>query len=756
MKRQFTHLILFSYAALLILFFNNCTSNSFDPLISGKAENQSLNQQPDPDDNGTEIPVDENLPPLSRKVAAAVNFPINGPSPTPVRTEPAFPNLNFNQALFLTHAGDETNRLFVVEKEGRIIVFNNDTNTNQSDVFLNISNKNGLLTSGEQGLLGLAFHPDFKENGYFFVYYSQNNPRRSVISRFQVSDNNPNQADLGSEKVILEVNQPYANHNGGMMSFGPDGFLYIGLGDGGSGNDPQGHGLNTSTLLGSLLRIDVDSGDPYSIPPTNPFAQSAGNERKEIYAYGIRNPWRWSFDRNNGTLWLADVGQNRIEEINIVENGDNLGWREWEGLDSNSAVQKTVGVPLSETKRPIHQYNHSEGESVTGGYVYRGSAVPSLYGAYIYGDYRSGKVWALVERNGTKVSNTEITNIPVLTSFGEDEEGELYGISFALGIVKFRTDEPSQTEPIPQLLSETQFFKNLDSLEPVDGIYPYNVRSPLWSDGSLKKRWILLRNNDQLVSAQGENHFEYPLGATLIKHFALPNGIDKEIPVETRVLVLGEQGWQGYSYQWNEDGTDAELLGGASEKTYDYVDISGAIQQLKWNFPSRTDCLSCHTNSASFVLGVKPTQLKTNIILEGGGRNQFEAWNQLALVDSPLNQDEVEDTPGIEEDQFSLEERARSYMDTNCAMCHQPNSTGHLGRFDFRWSISVANMGIINQPPNDDLGMPGALLVKPGNHSESLLWVRINQRGDNQMPPLATEKVHSEAVKLIGDWIDSL
>lgn len=342
----------------------------------------------------------------------------------------AFPNLSFDRMVYLTHAGDGTDRLFLVLQPGMILVFPNNEDVDSARVFLDIRERVNDAGS-EEGLLGLAFDPGYETNGYFYVYYTASPPARSVLSRFSVSPSNPNEADPGSELIILEVAQPYSNHNGGSLLFGPDVYLYLGLGDGGSGGDPHGHGQNISTLLGSILRIDVSRSSPaerYIVPPDNPFVSLDG-ALGEIWAYGLRNPWRFAFDLETGLLWAADVGQNHYEEVDIIERGGNYGWNRMEGLHcfppSVSQCDKT-GLEL-----PIIEYTHAEGCSITGGHVYRGSRVTSLYGAYVYGDFCSGKIWAL-RFDGVQVTeHLELVDSPLqISSFGEDADGELYILSF--------------------------------------------------------------------------------------------------------------------------------------------------------------------------------------------------------------------------------------------------------------------------------------------------------------------------------------
>ena len=352
--------------------------------------------------------------------------------------EVAFPNLSFTRPLFLTYANDDTNRLFVVLQQGQIMVFPNKQDT-QATVFLAIDEK--VNDDGnEEGLLGLAFDPDYKSNGYFYVYYTANSPRRSVISRFSVSDNDPNKANTSSELVIMEVPQPYSNHNGGMMAFGPDRMLYIGLGDGGSGGDPHGNGQNRNVLLGKILRIDISKSsrsEKYRIPADNPFVGQE-NSRGEIWTYGLRNPWRFSFDRVTNMLWAADVGQDSLEEVDIIEKGANYGWNIMEG--SLCYPLPTSNCNKEGLKLPVAKYTHADGCSITGGYVYRGSKLRSLYGAYIYGDFCSGKIWGLRYDGSKVVEHMELIDSNMqISSFGEDQAGELYVLSFDNHIYRFKS-----------------------------------------------------------------------------------------------------------------------------------------------------------------------------------------------------------------------------------------------------------------------------------------------------------------------------
>lgn len=326
----------------------------------------------------------------------------------------------FTQPLLVTHAGDDSGRLFVVEQDGAIWVLAGGQVL--ATPFIDLDERVGS-EAYEQGLLGLAFHPHYADNGYFYVNYTDNNGD-TVIARFSVSGD-PNVADAASERVLLQIDQPYVNHNGGHLEFGPDGYLYIGVGDGGSGGDPQGHGQNPDSLLGSLLRIDVDNGDPYAIPADNPFA--AGGGAPEIWAWGLRNPWRFSFDALTGDLHIADVGQNQYEEINFLPGGAaggaNFGWNYREGAHAYTGTPPE-GLNLID---PVAEYDHSLGCSVTGGRVYRGSSLPAWAGVYIYGDFCSGIVFGLVQGADGQWINEQLYTLSAnISSFGVDEDGEFY------------------------------------------------------------------------------------------------------------------------------------------------------------------------------------------------------------------------------------------------------------------------------------------------------------------------------------------
>jgi glucose/arabinose dehydrogenase len=339
--------------------------------------------------------------------------------------EEAFPNLTFEFPVDIQSPKDGTNRIFVLSQPGVINVFDNVPGVKEKKLFLDIKNK--VLYGGEMGLLGLAFHPNYKENGFFYLDYTSDNPRRTIISRFQVSKTDPSVADPSSEEILLEVEQPYENHNGGQILFGSDGYLYISLGDGGSGGDPLNTAQDLKNLLGKLLRIDVDNkteGKNYSVPTDNPFAGNSIGYKEEIYAYGLRNVWRFSFDEQN-RLWAADVGQNKWEEINLIEKGKNYGWRI---MEAKHCYNPETDCDTAGLVPPIWEYGHNDmgGFSITGGFVYFGKSAPGLKGKYIYADYVSGRIWQMEFVNKLVSNKLLIDTDFAIATFGVDENNELY------------------------------------------------------------------------------------------------------------------------------------------------------------------------------------------------------------------------------------------------------------------------------------------------------------------------------------------
>lgn len=691
-------------------------------------------------------------------------------APTAMQVTRVFDQLTFNQPVFLTEIPDQSTRMALVEKSGRIHVFPKSANPLPADVSLFLDISGQVIASGEQGLLGLAFDPDYASNGRLYVYYSKNttSPGTSTISRFTNSTPSGNSVNIGTEEIILQIVQPYTNHNGGMIAFGPDNMLYIALGDGGSGGDPLNSGQDTSTLLGNILRIDVrslpDTGLAYGIPQDNPFIDS-GTIRREIYAYGFRNPWRFSFDRINGFLIAGDVGQSTREEIDAVVSGGNYGWRIMEGtLCYNPPICNPTGLLL-----PLIDYGRDQGNSVTGGYVYFGNQVPDLYGMFVYGDYGSGRIWGL-RYDGDTVQGpyvlVESSGLNI-SSFGQDESGEVYVLDiFAGGVYVLRPVTgggffPTHLSDIPALLQA-----GLGADQTTQGIIHYAPGAQLWSDGALKQRFMALANLDQM-GYQQDMGWDFPENTVLIKNFLVP--MDERNPwatakrVETRLLYRKNALWHGFSYEWNEGQTDANLLWASKIKLFTILNGNGQSVTFDYLYPGRSQCIQCHTNAANGVLGLNTAQMNANFLYPASNitDNQLRTYDHIALFlptaplpDIPSNLPRM---PDYGDATALLEDRSRAYLASNCSMCHRPGGPAPTS-LDLRWGITKIEMNALDVAPgNGDLGIPNAKIISTSVVAESVLLFRMGLRdGLYQMPPLGTSRVDSSGYGLMETWIASL
>ena len=603
-------------------------------------------------------------------------FPLDPPAVTTLTPVLAYPGLQFDRPLFLTHAPGDSDHVFVVEQGGRILVFEDRDDVKSAEVFLDISRR-VRNRHDEEGLLGLAFAPDYATSGVFYLYYSASEPRRVQISRFRAADNRRH-ADADSEEPILGVGQPYGNHNGGTIAFGPDGMLYAGFGDGGAAGDPEFAGQDLSQLLGAIIRIQVGASGPYEVPSDNPFVGRPG-AREEIYAYGLRNPWRFSFDRQTGELWVGDVGQDSREEIDRVVAGGNYGWSVREGDQAYDASRTRVGVPID----PVIAYGRRQGQSVTGGYVYRGTHLPAFRGAYFYGDYVTGTVWALSYDGEQVVSSEAVANVPALASFGENAAGELFAVSLSGRIFRFEPTDPDGAVPaFPTLLSQTGLFVDLTTLTPKPGLLPFEPAWPFWSDRASKRRWVALPD-EGAVTFDLEGSWTFPVGTVTVKHFELPTDAGSR-RLETRVMVHERRGWAGYSYRWNDAQTDADLVTTAQTARYT---VGGEAQD--WYYPAGSDCLRCHNAAVGEVLGVRTRQLSG-----GGAQSTIALWAQAGIfANHPADPTSLPSHPSPD-DESTLEARARAYLDVNCAVCHRPAGPAP-GSLDLRASVPVPAMNVV-------------------------------------------------------------
>jgi uncharacterized repeat protein (TIGR03806 family) len=679
---------------------------------------------------------------------------------------PVFASLAFSEPLAMLQAPGDSSRWFVLQKTGRVRVFQNTPSVSAFDPdFINLPAAFAAFNAGgEGGLLGMAFHPNYATNRYVYLSWTENGPSQawpivSIVARF-TRNASTQTLDPQTYQEILRVNQPYTNHKGGQLSFGGDGYLYFGLGDGGSGGDPQGHAQDTTDVLGDMLRIDVDGAAPYTIPATNPFFTTPGakcamdhtgaSNCPEIYAFGLRNPWRWSFDRANGSdLWAGDVGQGTREEIDRIQRGGNYGWNCREGNIAYSGAPASCSGATG-LINPVHDYGRTLGASVTGGYVYRGSALPALVGRYVFGDFVTGRIWRLNPNGSGGFTSEDLLDTGYsISSFGEANDGELYVVDYSGGDL-YRIDDggggqPSQP-PVATQLSATGCVTQQNPALPASGLIPYTIAAPFWSDGAVKERWLALPNSTT-IQVQADGDFVFPPGTVLMKHFRLGATL-----AETRLFMRHPDGtWAGYSYEWNQQQTDATLIQGGK---------TAMVAGQNWIFPSGNDCLTCHTASAGFALGLETAQLNRDFLYTTTGRtaNQLLTLDAIGMFASPLGNPSTHPQLADPADTAAtLSARARAYLHTNCAHCHRTGGPTPSS-MDWRHSTTLQNTLACNVVPQaGDLGLgANARIIATGSPSLSVLAERINRRDANGMPPLASNVVDQAGVTLARDWITSL
>jgi uncharacterized repeat protein (TIGR03806 family) len=668
-------------------------------------------------------------------------------------TDP-FPNLpGLNQPTKMLLEPGANARWFVLLKPGQVINFDPD-NAVALTTYIDLTAGRSIRTNSEGGLLGMAFHPDYPSTPEIFLSYTIDHSgpsMRSVISRFTLDDVMTPGAGT-TEEVIIEIDQDFDNHNGGDIAFGPDGFLYIGLGDGGSGGDPNNRAQDTTNLLGAMLRIDVNGpgANPYAIPPDNPFAGNApcgptarnASACPEIYAWGLRNPWRWSFDSPTGQLWLADVGQNQWEEVNLIERDGNYGWRCREG-----AHDFNLGGCGGGYIDPVTEYDHGLGNSITGGYVYRGTDVPDIDGRYIFGDFGSGRIWALRPDGQGDYFNDQLIDTSFgPTSFGVDRDGELYFTDINNGRIRKIEPASAAADTIPTLLSESGCTDPADTTAPYSGLVPYDLNAPFWSDGAVKDRLIGLPNGTSIIR-NSDGDWEFPNGTVIVKNFRLNGNL-----IETRHLMRHPDGvWAGYTYEWNAQQTDATRVQGGK-----VINIDGQ----DWIYPSEGQCMECHTSAAGFALGPETAQLNKDFTYPQTGRtaNQLETLDHILMFSAPLP-GAASTLPALTDPSDTgadLDDRARAYLHTNCAQCHQPGGPTP-STMDLRYTTALSATNACNATPlQGRLGNPNALLIAPGEPSNSLVIERMTRRDIHGMPPLGSTVVDTAGVTLLTNWINGL
>jgi uncharacterized repeat protein (TIGR03806 family) len=656
--------------------------------------------------------------------------------PVSVKFEPVFAGLSVNAPMGITQIPGDSSRFFVFERNGEVVSFPASDPTN-TKVVLTVPVP--VNTNGEGGLLGMAFHPKAQSNGHVFISITTNGGAtgmRSVVARMTSTDGGNSFGDY--KEILGPFDQPFTNHNGGDAHFGQDGYLYLSFGDGGAGGDPLNYGQNTETFFSKILRIDVDGGDPYAIPDGNPFKNGGGEPA--TFAYGFRNPFRFSVDRETNEVWVGDVGQGAWEEVDAkVVAGGNYGWKFREG---KHCFEPKDNCPTAGLIDPIYEYDHNAGKSITGGVVYRGKAIPSFVGNYLFADYVTQAVWSLtIDPNDGTPKVTQINQAGPnggWVGFGEDNDGEVYLVDVGGSFYKL---VPENSMPVvsdfPSKLSQTGCFDANDLTKPGPALIPYAPNSQLWSDGATKERWFALPDG-ATITVGNDGDFDFPIGSMFWKSF--------------RVVRHEDGGYAGYTYEWDADGKDATLL--PSNKKKDLGDGNS------WYYPSRAECNTCHTGAAGRTLGLEIGQLNGDFEYTSTNRisNQLATLEHIGVLSAPLPApiEMLDAYPNPVGTTGTDETKARAYLHANCSFCHRPNSNG-LGPMDLRYATSFTGINVCDvNPSNGDLGISGAKIIAPGNPAQSLLSVRMKALGAKRMPPLASSVVDTQGTAVIDAWISSL
>lgn len=722
---------------------------------------------------------------LDKRIFWTTSKVIGSPEPPPpYRTEPAFPRLpKFEEPLDMTYAPG-TNRLFIAERWGKIWSFHNTKDVAQADLALHLRDGDK-----KQVIYGFAFHPRFKDNGYIYVTWipdpsKEGLPKGTRVSRFTVKGEPP-VIDPKTEKIIIEW--PNGGHNGGCLKFGPDGYLYIVTGDGSGIADEFDIGQDLSSILAKLLRIDVDNPPPgkaYGVPKDNPFIK-VKRAHPEIYAYGLRQLWRFSFDRKTGECWGGEVGQDLWEMIYRIEKGGNYGWSVMEGSHPFRPERKKGPTPIL---KPVVEHSHADFRSITGGFVYHGKRLPELQDFYIYGDFDTGRIWAFrpkysgKERRAYAENHRELARTTYrLVTFAEDAAGELYFVDFTGGGIHqlVKASEAKPQASFPRKLSETGIFASTKDHKVAPGVIPYSVNAQLWGDHAHKERFIAIPGTGQIgfdeitypqPSPGAPPGWRFPDGTVLVKTFSMDmeRGNPKSRKrLETRLLHFqqfpgtqeyGDQYWRGYTYVWNDEQTDAELLDEKGADRILKIKVGDRLIEQNYRFPSRAECTLCHTNAAKFALGVSTMQMNRDHDYGGVIANQLATLEHIGLFTKklPKRPEELPKLVDFNDESQPLEARARSYLHSNCSHCHMKWGGGNA-EFKLLATLSLQDMGIVNVPPaHGTFGLKDAKLLVPGHPERSLIYHRMSIAGLGRMPHIGSRVVDEPAVKLIHDWIKGM
>ncbi len=703
----------------------------------------------------------------------------------------AFPNLTFSAPNNMCPVPGDPQKLLLVESAGGIWMVTNIGGASPGKtLFLNLT---GRVRTDlfERGAKGVACHPNFASNGYIYVAYDYltNNIGKIRLSRFTRSAANPLVADPNSELVLIEQTDDGPYHDIDTCKFGPDGYLYLSIGDeGGQNEDYQNAQRIDKDMYSCMIRIDVDkkpgnlepnadSNVPryagglaaYSVPSDNPFvgATSFNHQtvnpaqvRTELYIVGLRNPWQFSFAPDTNKLWVADVGRDAREEISLLGGGDNGGWSWREGsIPGPRTGQLINGASEADATLtgPVFEYDHTIGQCITGGYVYTNTNYPDLMGKYLFADYLSGNIWTISPTNPA-ATFTRITGGNSIVSFMPDpHNGDVLVIS-RVGYIG-RLVKAVDDTGFPRSLTATGFFADLTDLTPNPGAEAYTPNVRFWSDYADKRRWFLIKDATNMMQYSRDGSWSFPPGMIWVKHFDLD--LERNNPatsqrIETRFLVKTADGAYGVSYQWNGAGTSAFLVpdGGTN---FDLNVIENGVSRVQhYHIPARSECLTCHNVQAGSALSFTMRQLNRDGTIAGAAGNQLGLLSACGYVTGMSDDPQVlPRLVGPDETQYSLESRVRSYLAVNCAYCHQPGGTGPPS-WDGRPQLNLWETAMVNGLPLAGSLDPSHRIVVPGDPTRSILWTRLTGTNSyTRMPPLATSEIDQQSVQLVADWISN-
>ena len=700
--------------------------------------------------------------------------------------EPAFPGLRFEHPVILVTPPGETNRLFVGDHSGRIWQIT-PMATPTKTLFMDLRDR--VHEDNEGGLQSLAFHPDFASNGRFFVSYmgaeTVDGTTRLYdrVSSFKVMARSRNHGDPGSEQRLIDQYDRHPDHNLGDLHFGPDGYLYISMGDEGGSHDQFENGQRIDhDFFAGLLRIDVDfrSGnrvpnphpsvvpDTYLVPADNPWVGATGfrgnpvdpsEVRTEFYAVGFRNPWRFGFDPLTGELYSNDTGDQTREEVDRVVKGGNYGYPIMEGR--STGPRPAAGPPGDDLIPPLTEYGREVGGSIAAGFFYRGDKYPEFDGAWLVSDYSFGFLGAMrFNADGTARPIDWFTWDNGTATYALDpSNGDILLANFLDGTIHrlMRTPEPGST-PLPPTLADAHVFDDLATLRPVDGVVPYEINVPFWSDGAQKQRWFSLPDASQSFAFNPDGTMYLPPGTTFVKHFELemiPGVEASRRRIETRVTVLSPSGIaQGFSYRWDDSQTNATLVPSSGLDETFAIQDGGQVRTQRWHFPARQECVSCHNVVAGPAPSFVSPQLNRDLVLGDRTVNQLVALSDAGYLEGvPASTRRLPVVAHATNTAWSLGWRARSFLAVNCAPCHQ--SHGLANRL---WKADLATMlgrtELIRSVPYDDRGDAQNLVIAPGSAERSVLFQRLASLERGHMPPIGTSVLDETGIALIRDWIE--